>query len=62
MSVTIVGYLAGTLLWCFIVAAAIGLLRTRLTPRFSMVIDAICGSVMLAVAGKIAWKMLPLPK
>lgn len=61
MSVTIVGYLAGTLLWCFIVAAAIGLLRTRLTPQFSMVIDAICGSVMLAVAGKIAWKMLPLP-
>lgn len=61
VSLTIAGYLAGTLLWCFIAAAAIGLLRTRLTPRFSVVIDAICGGVMLAVAGEIAWKTLPWP-
>ncbi|MFO1112522.1 MAG: LysE family transporter [Rhodospirillales bacterium] len=57
----IVSYLAGTLLWCVVIAAAIALLRTRLTPRFCVVLDAICGSVMLIIANVIVWETLLSP-
>lgn len=54
------GYLAGALLWCFVASACIALLRWRLTPRIYLIVDAVCGCLLLCAAGIIGWKTVLL--
>lgn len=60
MSATFAGFFTGALLWCFGAPACIALLRWRLTPGIFLIVDAVCGCLLLCAAGMRGWKTVLL--